>query len=161
MLRWHGDWYTGQGDDYGLRPGGALADKALSPACNDTDASHDEDQTVTVERVRGVDPLFAVTIGGDVYVNDATFPELRSHPLHRYYGRERLRKLKGPRCRVRGRFDHRRRVGTVYIRVTSRTKVRPVRHGSGYIRDGTPVVVTGRSCHLPDLVTAVRIEPGG
>jgi hypothetical protein len=37
--------------------------------------------------------------------------------------------------------------------------VRLLRHGSGYIRDGTPVVVTGRSCHLPHLVTAVRIDP--
>jgi hypothetical protein len=52
-------------------------------------------------------------------------------------------------------------VGTVYVRVTSRTDVRLLRHGSGYIRDGTPVVVTGRSCHLPHLLTAVRIDPLG
>ena len=157
MVRWHGDRYMGQGDAHGLRSAGALADKAISPACNDTNGSHDQDRMTTAERVRGVDPLFALMVGGDVYVNDATFPVLKSHPLHRYYGQERPRKLTGPRCRVRGRFD-RGRVGTVYIRVTSHTNVRLVRHGSGYIRDGTPVLVTGRSCHLPDLVTAVRID---
>ena len=106
-----------------------------------------------------MDPLFALMVGGTVYVNSATFPALPSHPLHRYYGRERKRRLTGPRCHVRGRFGHDGRVGAVYIRVTPRTHVRLVRDGSGYIRDGTPVVVTGRSCHLPDLVTAVRIDP--
>ena len=40
MVRWHGDWYLGEGDGYGLRSGGALADRALSPACNDTNGSH-------------------------------------------------------------------------------------------------------------------------
>jgi uncharacterized protein DUF6281 len=158
-VRWHGDWYMGQEHGHGLRSGGALGEKALSPACNDTNHSHAEDRTTTVDRIDGVDPLFALMIGGTVYLNRATFPVLESHPLHRLYGRERLRRLTGPRCRVRGRLDRYGRVGSAYVRVTSRTDVRLQRGGSGYIREGTPIAVTGRSCHLPHLVTAVRIDP--
>jgi hypothetical protein len=55
-----------------LRPGAALAGKALSPACNDTDHAHARDQMTAVERVHGVDPLFALMLAGTVYVNRAT-----------------------------------------------------------------------------------------
>jgi hypothetical protein len=155
-LDWHGNLYQGEGDDAGLKVGAPLRDDARFPACNDTNESHDKDSRGPVRGVQGVDPWFAVMAGGDVYVNANTFPVLATHPLHRYYGQEHVLPAKGPRCRVAGKYEN-RRVGGYGLRLTAHTDMRIQRHGSGYLREGTRIVVTGR-CHA-HFVTARRVDP--
>jgi hypothetical protein len=135
---------------------GGKVGEATIAGCNDTNGAHEPDHRVEVRAVRGVDPLYAVFIGGDLYENTATFPELKSHPL--YDGPVRAR-MKGPRCRIAGRVERQFSGFSVagrIVRVFTNTDVRVAR---AYLPDGIPVVITGRRCKT-DLVFAERIEPG-
>jgi hypothetical protein len=159
-LGWHGDSYLGSGNEGRLKPGPELGEKARFPACNDA-GQRDEGTRGAVHRVEGVDPLFALMVGDDVYLNTATFPELRTHPLHDLLGRRRAAKLKGRTCHVSGVASVRTGgllIGGVSIRLVPQTDVRLQRAGSGYIPEGTRIRVTARSCH-DRFVTATRIDP--
>ena len=168
-LSWRGDFYAGTGRD-GHRAGAPLPDGAVVPGCNDG-GPHESDHKTTVRRVGGVDPLFAVWMGGTLYINSSTFPELRSHPLHRTATERRGRPRRGDnRCRVSGealvdlgglylaRAGQRR----IRVNIAADTDVQLQRAGSGYIRDKTPIVVEGRQCVLAGdeaRLWARRISP--
>ena len=163
---WRGDDYVG----HHLRttPGSKLSPQAILPACNDT--GEDEPDTKTdVRRISGVDPRAAITTGADrLYVNSHTFPQLKSHPLHK-----RLRYTNTPKprtgkpCTVVGTAHPgpismfvRNRDGVTYIDVAVDTEISLKRDGVVYIATGEEIRVTGRPCRLGPgdrSVGAVRI----
>jgi hypothetical protein len=167
MLTWRGDDYVG----HRLRAaaGTGLSPQAIVPACNDA-GQNDPDTKTDVRRVRGVDPRAAITTGGDtVYVNTHTFPELKSHPLHRrLHYPDRPRRRRGARCTVvgtahpgPGRMFISNRHGVTYVDVAVDTEITLRRGGIPYIATGEEISVTGRPCRVQDhSVSALRITRG-
>jgi hypothetical protein len=154
MTTFRGDVYIGIADDREFLPADEIGQATIA-GCNDSNGPHEDDHQAEVRAIRGVDPLYAVFIGGELYQNSSTFPVLKSHPL---YDRPVRAKMRGPRCRIAGRAERQMNGFTVsgrLVRVFTNTDVRVPR---AYIPDGIPVVVTGRRCHR-DFVSAERIDP--
>ena len=155
MTHFRGDVYVGEADAHGFRPAEKVGEATIA-GCNDSNGPHEGDHQTEVRAIRGVDPLYAVFIGGDLYFNGSTFPVLKSHPLYVHAVRA---KMKGPRCRIAGPVERQFSGFTVHgviVRVFTNTDVRVPR---AYIPNGIPVVVTGRRCHS-DFVFAERIDQG-
>jgi hypothetical protein len=164
MVTWRGDDYVGH--RLRVAPGAKPSPQAIVPACNDA-GQNDPDTKTGVRRVKGVDPRAAITTGDDtVYVNSHTFPELKSHPLHRrLHYPDKPRKRSGKRCTVvgtahpgPGRMFIRNRDGVTYIDVAVDTEITLERGGIPYIARGEEIKVTGRPCRVEDhSVMALRI----
>jgi hypothetical protein len=155
-LNWHGYTYLGYGST-GLKAGEALALPARVPSCDDT-VGPEGPKPVTyrdksVNRVRGVEPSIAVRGGTSVYVNQSTFPALRSHPLHeRLKGGWKWNRGRGERCRVEGPAvvdPTGLSVDGAKVVVQRDTNVELQRHGTGFVPPGTVVRVYGR-CVTPN-----------
>jgi len=72
---------------------------AIAPACHDGGDLGEEDHETTVVGLRGVPPHLAVVdrAGDTLYVDEATMPALRDHPLHEVLYGSRAPELR--RCR--------------------------------------------------------------
>ena len=163
-LDWHGSSYLGYGGKDRPKLGTKLRDKATRPVCNDTPTTpptaEEAPTEVAIHRLRGVPAAIAIHAdSGGVYVNSATFVNLRSHPLHALYGSNRRARTDGERCTITGVADVQAfgiAIDGRVVAVAANTKVDLQRHGTGYVADGTKIRVTG-SCR-DDRIDATRIS---
>jgi hypothetical protein len=177
-VQWRGTLYLGQVDKGFPHADGVLAPRAVIPACNDTDDSHEADRPATAQRVAGVPPALALRVqeeAGLIFLPLGYFTALPGHPLHDAVWKDGGHPYVagGGRCHVTGRItDAFNRFITVHpaagrdatVIVDVRTRVSGVRGAAGqpHFATGLAIAVTGRRCHAGGadrVMTARAIRP--
>ena len=161
-IKWRGQDYLGH--RMSAHAGAKLADPAVVPACSDA-GQHEPDTKEPVYRIKGIDPHIALTAGRtSLYVSNATFPELKSHPLHkRLHLTDKAPHRTGTACTVTGTAHPgygtivvRNRHGVTNVEVAVDTKISLQHAGTAYIPDGTEI--TARGLCVKTTLAATRIS---
>lgn len=154
-LNWRTYTYTGtQNNVPGVKIGAELPERAKQPSCNDVIVNGYVPPVTysdaPVAQIEGVPPSIAVAGGPSViYVNQGTFPILKSHPLHGRIAAIAWPDITGPSCQIKGPAEINATglyVNGFKVVVNARTKVELQRHGTAFIPPGTMLRVGGSEC---------------